>query len=193
VTASISEKWDRIYSARTEFPLPSQVLIDNAHLLPSVGLVLDLACGLGGNALYLAKKGLEVKAWDISPVAVKKLRKKSQEQGFLNLDAQVVDVENFDWPKAKFDVIIVSRFLQRFLCPLIFEAIKPGGLLFYQTFTQEKVSEIGPSNPEYLLGKNELLRLFPDVILRVYREEGRLGDLSQGFRNEAYLVGQKPL
>jgi len=109
----------------------------------------------------------------------------------LEVKPQVRDVINSCWPGNAFDVIVVSRFLCRNLCPAIQTALKAGGVLFYQTFVQNKVAAVAPSNPEYLLEENELLHLFQDLTLRAYREEGRCGDISKGWRNEAYMVGQK--
>ena len=55
-------------------------------------------------------------------------------------------------------------------------ALKPGGLLFYQTFVKAKVDDSGPDCADFLLDENELLQMFvPPLLLRVYREEGRLG------------------
>ncbi|WP_455219313.1 hypothetical protein, partial [Kaarinaea lacus] len=70
-------------------------------------------------------------------------------------------------------------------------ALKPGGLLFYQTFTQEKVTDTGPGNPKTLLKPNELLALFSSLRILVYREEALVGNVKQGFRNEALLVAQQ--
>jgi len=83
------------------------------------------------------------------------------------------------------------------LVPALIEALKPGGLIFYQTFTQEVLPELneqesGPKNPQYRLKVNELQQLFAPLILRYYREEGLLGDTRKGIRNEAMLVAQKP-
>jgi tellurite methyltransferase len=64
-------------------------------------------------------------------------------------------------------------------------------LVFYQTFTREKSADCGPSNPAYLLEENELLRLFSGLRILAYREEGNVGDVAQGFRNEAMIVAQK--
>ncbi|WP_246598886.1 class I SAM-dependent methyltransferase [Methylogaea oryzae] len=165
-------------------------MVDNAHLLPPSGRALDLACGLGGNALLLARLGLRVHAWDISPVAVERLRLAAAEPG-LAIDAEVRDAENAPWPQAFFDVIVVSRFLCRPLAGPIAAALKPGGLLFYQTFVGDKAEGIGPSNPDYLLERNELLRLFAGLRVIAYREEGLVGDMGRGFRNEAMLVAQQ--
>ena len=90
-----------------------------------------------------------------------------------------------------FDVICVGHFLERSLCPKIAAALRPGGLLFYQTFTEERVDDGGPGNPAFRLGCNELLRLFPDLVVRLYREEGRVGDMTRGFRNRAQLIAQR--
>jgi tellurite methyltransferase len=65
-------------------------------------------------------------------------------------------------------------------------------LLFYQTFmhTRNDYSR-GPKNPEFCLMDNELLHLFADLQLIVYREEGDIGDTTQGFRDEAMLIARK--
>ena len=90
-----------------------------------------------------------------------------------------------------YDLIVVTHFLDRSLAPLLMDALRPNGLLFYQTFTRTCVREGGPTNPGFRLADNELLSLFSPLHLIVYREEGRIGDLEKGFRNEALFVGKK--
>lgn len=189
-SAATAAKWDRLYlEART--PPPACWLLQSfQHLLPRKGLALDLACGLGGNALFLAEKGLEVEAWDISRVAILKLRTWAKARG-LQVCARCLDVLQ-PWPRTGFDVIVVSRFLARGLLARIKRALKPGGLLYYQTFVRTKMHDVGPRNPEFLLEENELLRAFSDLTIRFYREEGRCGNLKTGLREEAYLIGEKP-
>jgi hypothetical protein len=82
--------------------------------------------------------------------------------------------------------------LDRGLCANISNSLKPGGLVFYQTFTQEKTTLQGPSNPDFLLAKNELLNLFNSLSVVYYRENGKLGSISQGIRNQALFIGQRP-
>lgn len=188
---SLQTKWDQIYSDRPDpEPLPAVVLSENAHLLPRSGDALDLACGLGGNALFLAQKGFKVTAWDISPVAIHALAGRAA-SSTLNLEAQVRDVEAELFPVQGFDVVVVSRFLSRPLARPILDCLKPSGLLFYQTYVIDKPGSQGPSNPAYLLAENELLTLFAGMRLLAYREEGRVGDLNLGRRDEAYFVGRK--
>lgn len=186
------DKWDRIYraAAKESIPAPARVLTENAHLLPPAGTALDLACGLGGNALFLAGRGLETHAFDISAEALARLDAFAARLG-LRVRTEVRDVVLGPPSAASFDVIVVSRFLDRSLARPLMAALRPGGLLFYQTFTREKTAAIGPSNPAYLLAPNELLDLFRELRLVVYREEGSIGDPAQGFRNEALLVGWK--
>ncbi len=184
------EKWNRRYGVTEGKPQAAQVLRENCHLLPTSGDALDLACGLGGNALLLAQAGLAVQAWDFSSVAIDALRSRAAQAG-LPMQVVVRDVDEQPPMPASFDVIVVSYFLQRTLSPALFAALRPGGLLFYQTFVKDKIFQKGPTNPDFLLTENELLTLFAPLRLRVYYEAGALGDTTQGLRNEALLVGQK--
>lgn len=189
--SSLQTKWDRIYSERPVVsPSASTVLQQNKHLLPESGSALDLACGQGGNALLLAESGLTVQAWDLSSVAITQLNEIAK-QKVLAVEGKVVDVSQHRFELNQFDVISVSNFLERGLCSAISAALKPGGVLFYQTYCQQKVDDIGPSNPDYLLADNELLSLFSGLKIRVYREEALLGQHDQGWRNQAMLVAQK--
>lgn len=188
---SSQQKWDAIYRQREKgFPTASLVLQQNSHLLPKQGSALDLACGQGGNALFLAKAGLDVQAWDVSAVAIDQLKHAANVSG-VTVKAEVQDVVNNPPIPNSIDVLVVSFFLDRALCPALLAAIKPGGLLFYQTYCQQKTEQIGPKNPEYLLSDNELLQLFSSMKMRVYREEALLGNHSKGLRNQAILVAEK--
>ena len=184
----LREKWDRRYADAAPPPTALEVLVENAHLLPTSGEALDMACGLGGSALALAEHGLETWAWDLSPVAIDALRGRI---AGLPLHPQVRDVITEPPEADRFDVICVGHFLDRSSCPAIAAALRPGGLLFYQTFVRETVDDTGPGNPDYLLRSNELLELFAGLTVRFCRDEGRAGDHSRGFRNRAQLVAQR--
>jgi SAM-dependent methyltransferase len=187
---AISGKWNRRYREAKAPNQPTQVLVENLHLLPQQGIALELACGLGGNALLLARKGLTTHAWDISAQAITKLQQFAQQQA-LEINARIEDLQRCPPPCSSFDIICVSGFLDRALCPAIIAALKPGGLLYYQTHTRNKVTDSGPSNPEFLLEQGELLKLFAPLRPVVYREEEGCGNLDQGLRNQAYLVAQQ--
>ncbi|MDD5321300.1 MAG: methyltransferase domain-containing protein [Methylococcales bacterium] len=188
---ALIDKWNRIYNESGQGLYPAiQVLTENDFLLPQTGAALDLACGLGGNAIFLAELGLSVTAWDVSSVAIDKLTAYAVHK-VLNVNAcqQIITANSFNG--YQFDVIVVSRFLDRTLSDAIIGALKPDGLLFYQTFTREKTRPKPPNNPDYLLTENELLTLFLPLRVIFYRENALIGNQERGLRNEAQFVGQK--
>jgi len=187
--ALIEAKWDGIYQ-NSEFSLATEILHKNSFLLPKTGCVLDLACGMGENALFMADQGLETHAWDISSVALNKLQQKAKKKN-LNLSVKQVFIEPTIFPKDTFDVIVISRFLDRTLSHAIIESLKTNGLLFYQTYVREKTGSSGPKNVDFLLARNELLTLFKVLRLVNYRENSLIGDITIGERNEAFFIGQK--
>jgi tellurite methyltransferase len=185
-----AERWNQRYSAAASTGEPLRVLTENRHLLPAQGSALDLACGLGANALWLAEQGLATHAWDISRVAIEGLQGEARERRLM-IETELRDVVERPPERERFDVIVVGHFLERGLAPALVEALKPQGLLFYQTFSQMRVDDSGPNNPAYRLAENELLTLFATLKLRVYREEGLCGDIRRGFRNQVMYLGQK--
>lgn len=186
------EKWNRIYAESEvgEYSV-TKVLNDHEYLLPKGGVALDLACGLGSDAVFLATNGLEVQAWDISDHIVKKINEFSAENN-LSISAEARDITLNPPEENSYDVITVAHYLDRDIVPALIASLKPGGLIFYQTFLKEVTPQYsGPSNPDFRLGKNELLQLFADLSIVYYREDALIGDLQHGFRNEAMLVAQK--
>ncbi len=186
----LQAKWDTIYRNKLEEPTASSVLTQYSYLLPTQGTALDLACGQGGNALLLAQLGLNVQAWDASAVAIAQLKQQAVLKQ-LNIDAQVRDVILSPPPPNSIDVLVISFFLERALCAQLYSALKPGGVLFYQSYCQQKVSEQGPTNPDYLLKDNELLQLFAPMKVRIYQQDALVGNSSKGLRNQAILVAEK--
>ncbi len=96
--------------------------------------------------------------------AIEKVKEFARERQ-LTIHTRQCDVSDTLLEAESFDVILVSRFLVRDLVPVLIEALKPGGLIFYQTFTQEVLPELneqesGPKNPQY--------RLKADVSPRIY-------------------------
>jgi len=186
----LCDKWNTIYAEGRGNSETAQVLADNQFLLPSTGVALDLACGLGENALLLAEQGLTVEAWDISTVGLQKLQEKSASKA-LSIKTCVQEISANSFLKNSFDVVVISRFLDRSICNAIMESLNPNGLLFYQTYTQQKVAEVGPKNPRFLLAENELLTLFPELAVVFYAEYSDVGQTNSGLRNEAQFIGRK--
>ena len=174
MTKSIASKWNVRYAYSGEpIPAPAEVLSRGERWLPDPSVrptdsgaatkltALDLACGRAANGQWLALRGFHVSAWDISETVVEEIR--SRKPSLLD-DVAVRNVSEQPPLPDSFDVIVVCRFLDRNLCPAIVAALKPGGILFYQTFTQ------GLSNPDFLLRDNELLTLFSELDILEYHE-----------------------
>jgi SAM-dependent methyltransferase len=156
----------------------SSWLIENADLLPSAGRALDVACGKGRHALWLARAGFEVRAIDRNPDAIVFVRETAQRLG-LRVDAQGRDLETDPPPSlgvAEFDVAVVFNYLHRPLMAAIRHAVQPGGRLFYETFTTRQSDRGHPRNPDFLLKEGELRELIRPFRLLRSREgdfEGR--------------------
>ena len=178
------DKWNRIYAGRDGAGKPAEVLTRYAHLLPDQGRALDLAAGLGANARFLAERGLTSHAWDVSDVAMNRI-------SHPGVSAAARDVEADPPETGSFDVIVVSRFLERTICSDVVRALRPGGLLYYQTFVQDKPAGAGPSNPAFLLEQGELLRLFAGLRVLAFHDEGQVGNCEAGLRNESLLVARR--
>jgi tellurite methyltransferase len=93
-------------------------------------LALDVACGAGRNALYLAERGWRVVAIDGSEVAVNLLSVRAASQQF-DVTARVVDLEreHLDLPADAYDLVLCCYYLQRDLIPRLKVALRPGGIL----------------------------------------------------------------
>ncbi len=191
-TAAQQKKWDERYRNSTQPGNTCWVLDNHLHLLPSQGRSLDVACGLAANALCLAEQGLESHGWDISSVALEKATYFAAQRG-LSINTLQRDIEENPPQQNSFDVIVVSQFLYRPLFPALIDALKPNGLLFYQTFNQQKLTSSGPNNPDYLLATNELLHLLSPLELVFYREDARNGALDKGLRDCSYFIGKRIL
>jgi SAM-dependent methyltransferase len=115
------------------------------------GAVLDVACGSGRHARWLARMGFEVDAVDRAPEFFD-----SPPPGVTLLGA---DIEGGAWPYAgrKFDAVCVTNYLHRPLLPILVASLEPGGLLIYETFARGNERFGRPSNPDYLLAPGELL------------------------------------
>ncbi len=190
------KKWNSAYQdADISSATAARVLTDNAYLLPQATpavTALDLACGRAGNAIFLAKTGITVDAVDLSPIVLQQLEDFVQKEALpINCIQRDIEQNGLD-PQKKYDVIVVSYFLNRELFPQIVNALKPGGLLFYQTWSQLSSDNAkGPSNPAFRLAQGELLSLCATLRIIHYREDGLQGNLQKGIRNEALLLAQR--
>ncbi|MBW3608065.1 MAG: methyltransferase domain-containing protein [Actinobacteria bacterium] len=189
------DRWNERYAQpdRQWMPeTPAEWLVEHADLLSGGGRALDVACGDGRNALYLAQLGYMVDAIDVSDVAIDALRAATDARGLtMTVAPRVVDLEREPLPAGPYDVIVMTNFLQRDLFEPLQDALAPGGLLVFETLARAHVDELGHSfNPAYLVERGELPRAFGRLDV-VDHHEG-VAQRSGHPRGVAGIVARKP-
>lgn len=131
---------------------------------------LDVAMGSGRNAMVLAHAGFLTCGVDIRLDAVREARAAALAEG-IRIDGWCADLTRHPLPRGRFDLIVVCRYLQRDLFPALREAVVPGGIVLYETFTT-KQRELGrpPTSPDHLLEPGELRERFHGFDLLFYEE-----------------------
>jgi tellurite methyltransferase len=185
------KRWDKRFGRR-EFALgkePNPLLKRHIHLLPK-GRALDVATGEGRNAVFLAQKGFEVDAVDISEKGLKKARKLAREKG-VRINTFLIDLDQYQIEKGRYDLIANFYFLRRRLIPRIRKGLKKGGKVIFETYLLEHrtLGTGGPKQAKYFLKPNEPLRLFKNFRILFYRE----GIVREGGKRKAVasLIAEK--
>ncbi len=124
-------------------PLPSAWVVRWAGLIPRGGRVLDLACGAGRHAVYLAGLGHRVEAVDLD------LAPSGAVRATPGVAWRQADLERGGWPFAPgaYQGVVVTNYLHRPLFPHLLAALAPGGALIYETFAMAPWS-VGRGAPE---------------------------------------------
>lgn len=184
MNSSEQARWDKRHSQSLGTAPPAgllrQVVESAAWSLPR-GRALDLACGKGRNAIYLAEHGFDVAALDVSSVALDEGRRLAEEMK-LRIDWRQCDLTSAVLPAAAFDLVINFNYLQRSLVPLIKQVVKPGGSVIFETYLIDQAAVGHPNNPTYLLEHNELLHFFRGFRVLLYREGEFTDDGATAFR-----------
>ncbi len=139
--------------------------------LARVGEALDLACGRGRHARYLASLGHSVTAIDRDAEALAAL---AGVAGVRTIQADLEGGREWPLPGRVFQGIVVTNYLHRPLFPHLLEALAPGGVLIYETFARGNERFGKPSNPEFLLREGELLEAFGSRLTVVAFEQGSI-------------------
>jgi len=177
-------------------PAPSRFVAQQLHRLPK-GRVLDIACGSGRHAIHFASHGFEVEAIDRDAEKLEKLAAIAKQRHLPNVTVKHVDLERTtqerpEFPASRYDAIVVCFYLHRPLFPWLIEALKPNGVLLYETFTIDNYfRHHHPRRWEFCLGHNELLRLASSLRVLSYDEGEHDGGTGMGSVFTAQLIAQK--
>ena len=170
------KKWNEKYTRngpQTFGMDPSNWLVTHEGLFleQPKGRALDVACGNGRNSFFLAGLGFDVDAIDISDVVIEWLQGETAKRK-LPVKPRRCDIETCELPSDTYQVIISFNFLERGIFPALREALAPGGLLIFETLTQDHVDVLKRKfNRKVALKKDELRHSFPELKTISYREE----------------------
>lgn len=163
---------------------PTRWLVEHARMLPTAGDALDLAAGTGRNAFWLAGRGLNTLAIDRDAEKVEAINREAAARA-LPLRGEVADLESPEHAASgfsriahdSFELIVIVHYLHRPLFPALRAALRPGGLLVYETFTRAQAQRGKPTNPAFLLGPGELRERVAPLEILAEREgdfEGKM-------------------
>lgn len=175
---------DHAEAAPDPFLLSSK---DCLSLLPAGAAALDLACGAGRHAVWLAEQGFQVTAADFSAEALARTAALAGARG-VRIACRQFDLESpaVDLGREAFALICGLFFLHRPLFPILRAALQPGGLIIYKTYTVDQARYPGrPRHRVHMLEHNELLRLLEGFRVLRYEEQW-------DGRGTAAIVAQKP-
>lgn len=173
-----NRKWDEDRSSRPVNPH----LVAHADLLPG-GIALDVACGLGQNSVWLARRGYHVLGVDLSRVALRRAAVAAARADVLQRSLFVqLDLDQWSPPPCCADVVCVFRFLDRKLIPDLRKAVRPDGLIFYATRHVGVLARQPEATTAFLLERGELPHLFPGWTVLATHEDAE----------NAALVARKP-
>ena len=186
LTATIDSVGIRLSRARHTYPnkalclgsveQPASFLIEQERHIPK-GLTLDVATGRGRNAFYLANQGYSVVGVDRDSDALHFVDQKAKELKLSNLttlrqDLEENSIDSLHLGMNAYDGIVVFFYLHRPLFPALIRALKPGGVLVYETFLIDNHHiHCHPRRQEFCLQHNELLQL-TDPLRVIHYAEG---------------------
>ena len=156
-------RWDKRYASRGPAPVaavgPPPVFAPFDAMFPTAGHALDLACGQGLGAVWLARRGMDVWGFDVSPVAIGQARDLARRSGVGGrCRFAVVDLDNGLPAGPPVDVILCHKFRDRRLDRAAARRIAPGGLLAITA-----LSEVGATPGPFRVGAGELPATFADL------------------------------
>ena len=141
-----------------------------AATAPHARRALDVAMGRGRHAVLLARAGFVTFGVDLAFDAVRDAMTAARAGG-ASIRGWCADLTQHPLPSSRFDLVIVTRYLQRDLFPALRAACAPGGVVLYETFTiAQRALGTGPTSPDHLLEPGELLRRFDGFEVLFYEE-----------------------
>ena len=174
MTDADRERWDARHAAAEDVvPMPPDAVRGREDLVPTTGRALDVACGRGAVAFWLARRGLAVDAVDVSPVGLAAAARRAADLPVRwirhDLDAGLPG-------PGPYDVVVAQRFRSPALYPALVASLAPGGLLVVTV-----LSEVDEGPGPFRAAPGELCEAFGSLDVLVHHEAD----------GEASLVGRR--
>lgn len=169
------EEWEARYSKSPRHPHehePNPLLIRWTPPAHPGSRALELACGLGQDALWLAAHGYRVDAFDLSLTALRQARAEMQRRGLTGVHFVQADLDDYPLPRRAYDLVYVYRFLDRGLFPAIRDRVRSGGLVVYETLNVRRRQRHPSASAAHTLELGELPGFFPGWQILAASDEG---------------------
>ena len=162
-------KWNQRYAEDSYHKNNPVTLVQDWLPRLPMGRVLDVACGAGRNAIFLAQAGHQVDAIDISRVGLNLARQKAENQGLsINWIEQDLDQPyQFD---TEYDLIIVMWYVNLALISRLCDCLAPGGYLLCEEHLITDQEVIGPTCSNYRVAPGDLREAVSGVDVLLYEE-----------------------
>jgi len=187
------EKWDQRYreGAYTDRNYPSEFLRKRVSLVDT-GRAMDLACGVGRNAIYLAELGFQVDAIDVSSEGLKIARERARERGvsinWINEDL----LNGWSVPDGQYDLIVMFRFVSRDILVKLPKFLAPGGTLIVEEHLQWPQGNVtGPTNNRFRVKPGELIEACQELDV-LFNYEGLIDEPDGSLAALAQIHSKKP-
>lgn len=153
---------------------PSPFVVDWARRLttavPLPRRALDVAMGRGRHTAVLAEAGFRVFGVDVKFDVVRDAVRRAAAEA-VTLRAWCADLTTTPLPRERFELVLVTRYLQRDLVRPLHDALTPLGVVIYETFTDaQRALGRGPTSSDHLLRPGELREAFEDFEVMFYEE-----------------------
>ena len=195
------KKWNQRYTAGAYADRlhPSEFLLEALAIADfepdQQWRALDVACGAGRNALYLAQMGFAVDAVDVSCVALARAEAKSSAAG-LRVNWMQMDLDQPLSVSGDYDLIVMIRYVNVRLLGELATRLRPGGWLVCEEHANLSSAEmegvIGPSNPTYRVAPNALATACANLDIR-HCSEARVQDPDARCAALARILARAPV
>ena len=184
------DKWNKRYAEDSDRKVIPATLLENWIEYVPRGKALDIACGSGCNALFMARAGFDVDAVDISSEGLKKASASAQEQG-LHINWIEHDLEQPCSFATDYQLIVIMWYVNLPLISRLCDCLTPGGYLICEEHLLTGIDVAGPRNPEFRVAPGQLRKVVSTLNVLLDEESIEANDDGEEIAS-VRVVARKP-